>query len=115
PSLLRRGNEYREFWFPPAWNPSAPNALWSPEGSLGTCRAGKLRAMTRKGDMDTLVGKRPPHSGASGKPPGKSSATHKARIPRNLTPGFGPVTNEKLPDRWLELLDEIDGNEGKKS
>ena len=65
--------------------------------------------------MDTLVGRKTPHSGGSGKPPGKSSATHKALITRNLKLAFGPVTNEKLPDRWLELLGEIDGNEDKPS
>ena len=71
--------------------------------------------MSRKGDMDTLVGRKPPHSGGSGKPPGKSSATHKSLITRNLKLAFGPVTNEKLPERWLELLGEIDGNEDKQS
>ena len=71
--------------------------------------------MRRKGDMDTVVGKRPPHSGGSGKPSGKSSATHKSLITRNLKLAFGPVTNEKLPDRWLELLDQIDSKEDKKS
>ncbi len=71
--------------------------------------------MSRKGDMDTLVGRKPPHSGGSGKPPGKSSATHKALITRNLKLAFGPVTNEKLPDRWLELLGEIDSDEDKQS
>lgn len=71
--------------------------------------------MSRKGDMDTLVGRKPPHSGGSGKPPGKSSATHKALITRNLKLAFGPVANEKLPERWLELLGEIDTNEDKQS
>lgn len=65
--------------------------------------------------MDTLVGRKPPHSGGSGKPPGKSSATHKALITRNLKLAFGPVANEKLPERWLELLGEIDTNEDKQS
>jgi hypothetical protein len=66
--------------------------------------------------MDTLVGRKPPHSSGSGKqPPGRSSATHKALITRNLKLAFGPVTNEKLPERWLELLDQLDDAEGNKS
>jgi len=65
--------------------------------------------------MDTIVGRKPPHSGGNGKPPGKSSATHKSLITRNLKLAFGQVTSEKVPDRWLELLDQLDKNEDKKS
>ena len=64
--------------------------------------------------MDTIVGRKPPHSGGNGKPPGKSSATHKALITRNLKLAFGQVTSEPVPERWLELLDQLDKAEDKK-
>ncbi|MFZ2031364.1 MAG: NepR family anti-sigma factor [Vitreimonas sp.] len=64
--------------------------------------------------MDTLVGRKPPHSDGNGKLPGKSSATHKSLITRNLKLAFGQVTSEQVPDRWLQLLDQLDENEEKK-
>ncbi len=63
--------------------------------------------------MDTVVGRKPPHSGGAGKPAGNSSATHKALITRNLKLAFGPVTSEKIPERWIELLDQLDGEDKK--
>ena len=75
---------------------------------------GIIPAMRRKGEMDTIVGRKPPHSTGNGKPPGRSSATHKALITRNLKLAFGQVTSEALPERWLELLDQLDKSEDKK-
>lgn len=64
--------------------------------------------------MDTIVGRKPPHSTGNGKPPGRSSATHKSLITRNLKLAFGQAAAEPLPESWLRLLDQLDKNEDDK-
>jgi hypothetical protein len=63
----------------------------------------------RKDDMETLETKTPPGSGRQ-KPKGGgsgSTATHKQLITRNLRLVYGEVAGEKVPDRILDLLDQL--------
>lgn len=69
--------------------------------------------MRQKGEMDTIVGQKPPQSAGNGKPPGNSSAAHKALITRNLKLAFGQAAAEPLPESWLRLLDQLDKTEDK--
>lgn len=73
--------------------------------------------MARKEDMDALVSKKPsPHDGGAGRPKGKAStANHKALITRNLRMAFGEVASEPVPDRFLDLLEQLGEAEEKKS
>ncbi|WP_395645222.1 NepR family anti-sigma factor [Terricaulis sp.] len=62
----------------------------------------------RKDDMETLVTKTPPANGRPGKAKGgASSATHKQLITRNLRLVYGEVAGEKVPDRIMDLLDQL--------
>ena len=72
---------------------------------------GKMR---RKDEMETLVSKKPPHEGSAHKPRKGTPANHKALITRNLRLAFGEVASEPVPDRFLDLLNQIDGAEAKK-
>jgi hypothetical protein len=73
--------------------------------------------MARKDDMEALVSKKPsPHEGGGGKAKGKAStAGHKALITRNLRMAFGEVASEPVPQRFLDLLQQIGDAEEKKS
>jgi hypothetical protein len=70
---------------------------------------GKMR---RKDEMETLVTKKQPQEGGAQKPR-KTSANHKALITRNLRLAFGEVASEPVPDRFLDLLGQLDTAEGK--
>ncbi len=72
---------------------------------------GKMR---RKDDMETLVSKKPPTDGSAHKARKGTPANHKALITRNLRLAFGEVASEPVPDRFLELLNQIDTAEAKK-
>lgn len=72
---------------------------------------GKMR---RKDEMETLVSKKPPQDGSAQPPRKGTPANHKALITRNLRLAFGEVASEPVPDRFLDLLNQIDGAEAKK-
>lgn len=74
---------------------------------------GLIGTMRRKDEMETLVTRKPPTEGSPQKPR-KTSANHKALITRNLRLAFGEVASEPVPDRFLDLLGQIDTAEGKK-
>jgi hypothetical protein len=78
---------------------------WLDGGLIGTMR--------RKDEMETLVTRKPAHDGGAQKPR-KPSGNHKALITRNLRLAFGEVASEPVPDRFLDLLGQIDNAEGKK-
>lgn len=63
--------------------------------------------------METLVSKKLPHDGSTRSPKG-TAATHKALITRNLRLAYGEVASESVPDRFLDLLGQLDQMEGKK-
>lgn len=63
--------------------------------------------------METLVTRKPPQDGGAQKRR-KPSGNHKALITRNLRLAFGEVASEPVPDRFLDLLGQIDNAEGKK-
>jgi hypothetical protein len=68
--------------------------------------------MRRKDEMETVVSKRPPqeaHKTRKGTAP-----NHKALITRNLRLAFGEVASEPVPDRFMELLGQLDTAEEKK-
>ncbi len=62
-------------------------------------------------DMDAVLNKNPEDAG---KRKGKSAA-NKGLITRNLRLAYGEVAGEGVPKRFLDLLDQIDESEGKKS
>lgn len=74
--------------------------------------------MRRNESMDTLVssnkssGKSPK---GGGKPPAGPNTAHKALIARNLRLVYDEVAGEQIPDRILELLVQIDKQEGRGS
>lgn len=65
--------------------------------------------------MDAQVNNRPhaPGTPDQGKSPSKSSAATKALITRNLKLAYGEVAGEAVPQRFLDLLNAIDGEEKK--
>lgn len=69
--------------------------------------------MRRKDDMETLVSKKPQQDGGA-KPSKGTAATHKALITRNLRLAYGEVASESVPDRFLDLLGQLDQAESKK-
>jgi hypothetical protein len=74
------------------------------------------RKMARKeDDMDAQVnnGPKAPGTPEQGKSPSKSSAATKALITRNLKLAYGEVAAEPMPQRFLDLLNAIDGEEKK--
>jgi hypothetical protein len=71
--------------------------------------------MRRKDEMETLVSKRPPSLEGSGDKLRKTAGAHKALITRNLRLAFGEVASEPVPDRFMDLLERLDGAEEKKS
>lgn len=77
---------------------------WLDGGLIGTMR--------RKDEMETLVTQKPLEANAQ--KPRKTSGNHKALITRNLRLAFGEIASEPVPDRFLDLLGEIDNAEGKK-
>lgn len=62
-------------------------------------------------DMDAVLNK---SSDDAGKRKGKSAA-NKSLITRNLRMAYGEVAGEGVPDRFLDLLSQLDEREGKKS
>jgi hypothetical protein len=71
--------------------------------------------MRRKDEMETVVTRKPPLDGGPHKARKGTAANHKALITRNLRLAFGEVASEPVPDRFLELLGELDSAEAKKS
>lgn len=65
--------------------------------------------------METAVSKRLPHEGGAEKPRKGTASAHKALITRNLRLAFGEVASEPVPDRFMELLNKLDGAEDRKS
>lgn len=61
-------------------------------------------------DMDAVLNQ-DPHD--TGRRKGKASA-NKSLITRNLRLAYGEVTAEGVPQRFLDLLNQIDESEGKK-
>lgn len=62
-------------------------------------------------DMDAVLNK---HPDDAGKRKGKSAAT-KGLITRNLRLAYGEVAGEGVPQRFLDLLNQIDESGGNKS
>jgi hypothetical protein len=62
-------------------------------------------------DMDAVLNK---STDDAGKRKGKSAA-NKSLITRNLRMAYGEVASEGVPDRFLDLLSQLDEREGKKS
>jgi Anti-sigma factor NepR len=62
-------------------------------------------------DMDAVLNK---NDTDTGKRKGKS-ATHKGLITRNLRLAYGEVASEPVPERFLELLNQIEDAEDDKS
>lgn len=62
-------------------------------------------------NMDAVLNK---SSDDAGKRKGKSAA-HKSLITRNLRLAYGEVAGEAVPQRFLDLLNQIDNSEDKKS
>lgn len=62
-------------------------------------------------DMDAVLNKNPDDAGRR---KGKAAA-NKSLITRNLRLAYGEVTNEGVPDRFKNLLDQLGEIEGKKS
>jgi len=72
--------------------------------------------MRRKDEMENLVTRKTPPKGSARNGKGASpSQTTKALITRNLRMAYGEVASEPLPEEWVRLLNQIDGDEGKKS
>ena len=61
--------------------------------------------------MDAVLNK---SSDDAGKRKSKSAA-NKSLITRNLRMAYGEVAGEGVPDRFLDLLSQLDEREGKKS
>lgn len=61
-------------------------------------------------DMDAVLNKNPEDAGRR---KGKASA-NKSLITRNLRLAYGEVTSEGVPDRFLDLLGQIDRKEGER-
>ena len=72
--------------------------------------------MNRKDDdeMDALLDKHNSNHHAGGQRGKSASAAHKALITRNLRLAYGEVAREPVPQRFMDLLDQIDGK-GRKS
>ncbi|ANP45612.1 NepR family anti-sigma factor [Candidatus Viadribacter manganicus] len=62
-------------------------------------------------DMDAVLNK---SSDDAAKRKGKAAA-NKSLITRNLRLAYGEVAGEAVPDRLLDLLNQLDESEGKKS
>jgi hypothetical protein len=62
-------------------------------------------------DMDAILSK---NDADPGKRKSKS-ATHKSLITRNLRLAYGEVAGEPVPDRFMELLNQIEDSEDDKS
>lgn len=65
--------------------------------------------------METVVSRKPPQEGSAQKVRKGPAANHKALITRNLRLAFGEVASEPVPDRFLDLLNQIDAAEERKS
>jgi hypothetical protein len=85
-------------------------------GGIGIVLRGLGHKMARKEDeMDAQVNSKPhaPGTPDQGKSPSKSSAATKALITRNLKLAYGEVAAEATPQRFLDLLNALDGEEKK--
>jgi hypothetical protein len=72
--------------------------------------------MRRKDDMENLVTKRSsPGEGNSGSSRKSPTSAQKALITRNLRLAYGEVAGEPVPKQLMDLLNQIDQAEGKKS
>jgi hypothetical protein len=74
--------------------------------------------MAQKDIMETLVTNKPPlkeEGGAKGPSGHASTATHKALITRNLRLVYGEVAGEQVPDRIMDLLDQLADRKDQKS
>jgi hypothetical protein len=71
--------------------------------------------MRRKDEMETVVSKKPPQEASSDRSKKGPPANHKALITRNLRLAYGEVASEPVPDRFLDLLSELDKAEDKRS
>jgi Anti-sigma factor NepR len=73
--------------------------------------------MAQKDIMETLVTHKPPHTedGAKAQAGHASTATHKALITRNLRLVYGEVAGEQVPDRIMDLLDQLADRKDQKS
>lgn len=66
-------------------------------------------------EMDALLSKKPSNEGGAKSKSRPSSANHKALITRNLRLAYGEVASEPVPQRFLDLLQQIGDAEEKKS
>lgn len=64
--------------------------------------------------METVVTRKAPQDGGTQRPKRAHANNHKALITRNLRLAFGEVASEAVPDRFLELLGQLDNAEDKK-
>ena len=65
--------------------------------------------------METLSSpSKPVQDGKNAKGAGPASSPHKALITRNLRIAYDEVAGEAIPSRILELLQQMDQNEGRK-
>lgn len=74
--------------------------------------------MAQKDIMETLVTNKPPQKeevGAKGPSGRASTATHKALITRNLRLVYGEVAGEQVPDRIMDLLNQLADRKDQKS
>jgi hypothetical protein len=71
--------------------------------------------MRRKDVMETVVSRKPPQEANAHKARKGPAANHKALITRNLRLAFGEVASEPVPDRFLDLLNDLDAAEERKS
>lgn len=71
--------------------------------------------MARKDEMQTVVTNKPPEQGSADRPKKGPAANHKALITRNLRLAYGEVASEPVPDRFLDLLGQLDEAEDKRS
>jgi len=58
--------------------------------------------------MDTLVSRKPPTGSGPRKPSKETKASHKAFIGRNLKLVYDGIARERLPQKFLDLLDQIE-------
>ena len=84
---------------------------------LGWLERGLIGKMAQKDIMETLVTHKPPVQGDGAKPSKghASTATHKALITRNLRLVYGEVAGEQVPDRIMDLLDQLADSKDKVS
>ena len=73
--------------------------------------------MAQKDIMETLVTNKPPQQegGAKAQTGHASTATHKALITRNLRLVYGEVAGEQVPERIMDLLNQLADRKDQKS